>query len=315
LGITASRGTALPTALTVAVGAGIAVQAYLNGRLGRSVGSGELAATVNNVIGFVVLAAIAVATGALPRALRHLGGVRGWHLLGGLGGALSVATAAIAAPKIGVALLSLALVCGQASGSLVADGAGLSPAGRQHITAARAAGVVLVVAAVVVSAVGAHTEPRIGLLVLAVVAGVVMAVQQAANGHLAQITGEPIFASTVNFVLGAAALLVVGAMTTGLSPSHGWSAAPLPEYLGGLIGAVAATVLAIVVSRVGVLRLMLAVIAGQALGGLAVDLVAPIHGEHVTVATVAGVALTFVAVAVTARGGQAERYARVGGPV
>ena len=81
----------------------------------------------------------------------------------------------------------------------------------------------------------------------------------------------------------------------------------IPEYLGGLIGVAAATIMAIVVSRLGVLRLMLAVIAGQAAGGLGVDLVAPIRGEHVTAATVAGVALTFVAVVVTARGDQGPR--------
>jgi bacterial/archaeal transporter family-2 protein len=52
---------------------------------------------------------------------------------------------------------------------------------------------------------------------------------------------------------------------------------------------------------------MLAVIAGQALGGLVVDIVAPIHGETVTAATVAGVALTFVAVAVSARADQGAR--------
>ena len=293
--------------MAVAVGVGISVQSYANGRLGSSLDSAELAGAINNVIGLAALIAIALAIGSVPRALRNRSGVRGWHLLGGLGGATAVATAAAAAPRIGVALLSLALVCGQSSGSLVADRFGLSPAGRQDVTAPRLAGVAIAVGAVVISALGAHTRPQAGLLALAVVAGLVMALQQAANGHLARETGEPIFASAVNFLIGAVALIIVAAATTGLSPAPGWSAAPFPEYLGGLIGLCAATAMAVVVSRLGVLRLMLAVIAGQAVGGLAVDLVAPIHGEHVTAATVAGVLLTFVAVGVTARAGQGAR--------
>ena len=305
--VATARSTAAPTVAALLTGAGIAVQSYVNGRLGRSLGSGELAAAYNNVSGLAVLGAIAVATGAWPRAMRHWRGVRPWYLLGGLGGALMVTAGAIAAPEIGVALLSLALVCGQSSGSLVADRAGLSPAGRRDLTAPRVIGVLIAVCAVAISALGAHSDPQAGLIALAIVAGAAMALQQAANGHLAATTGEPIFASTVNFLVGAIALVVAAAIATGLTPSHGWSAAPAPEYLGGLIGVVAATSMAIVVSRLGVLRLMLAVIAGQAVGGLVVDLIAPVRGETVTAATVAGVALTFVAVLVSARGDQGER--------
>ncbi|HEX7298435.1 MAG TPA: DMT family transporter [Solirubrobacteraceae bacterium] len=300
MSIAAPRRTAVPTAFAVAAGAGLAAQAYINGRLGRSLGSAELAATINNVTGLSVLAVIMVVTGAAPRALRRRADVRPWHLLGGLGGAMLVAAGAIAAPEIGVALLSLALVCGQTSGSLVADRVGLSPAGRRDITPARMGGVALAVAAVTLSALGAHTSPQAGLIAFAVVAGVANALQQAANGHLARVTGEPVFAMTVNFLVGAAALAAVAAVVTGLSPPHGWSA-PVPEYLAGVIGAAVATTMVVTVSRLGVLRLMLGVIAGQAAGGLVVDLVAPIHGETVTAATVVGVALTFLAVLVTGR--------------
>jgi transporter family-2 protein len=305
--VAARPRTALPTAAAVATGSGIAVQSYINGRLGQSLGSGELAATFNNVSGLAILAAATLATGAGSRAVRHWAGVRPWHLLAGLGGALMVTTGAIAAPKMGVALLSLALVCGQSSGSLVADRAGLSPAGRHNVTAPRVVGVLIAVCAVAISALGAHSNPQTGLLALAIVAGVAMALQQAANGHVARTTGEPIFASTVNFFVGSIALIVAAAIATGLTPEHGWAAAPAPEYLGGLIGVVAATSMAIVVSRLGVLRLMLAVIAGQACGGLIVDLIAPVHGETVTAATFAGVALTFVAVLVSARDDQGAR--------
>jgi len=305
--VAARPRTALPTAAAVATGAGIAVQSYVNGQLGQSLGSGELAATFNNVSGLVLLGAAALVTGAGARGVRRWAAVRPRYLLAGLAGALMVTTGAIAAPKMGVALLSLALVCGQSSGSLVADRAGLSPAGRHHVTAPRVVGVLIAVCAVAISALGAHSDPQAGLIALAIAAGVAMALQQAANGQVAQATGEPIFASTVNFFVGSTALVVAAAIATGLTPEHGWGAAPAPEYLGGLIGVVAATSMAIVVSRLGVLRLMLAVIAGQAFGGLVVDLIAPVDGETVTAATVAGVVLTFVAVLVSARDDQGAR--------
>jgi bacterial/archaeal transporter family-2 protein len=93
----------------------------------------------------------------------------------------------------------------------------------------------------------------------------------------------------------------VVAIATGLTPAHGWSAPPL-EYTAGLLGAAIATTMAVLVSRLGVLRLMLALTAGQAIGGLLLDLIAPAHGETVTAGTVAGVALACAAVLVSGRG-------------
>jgi len=299
--VAAPRATALPTLAVVVAGIALSGQAYINGKLGESIGSGEAAAAVNNGVGLAALLVVTVAAGAIPRALRSLQQVRLWHLLGGLGGAMFIAAGAIGAPEIGVAALSVALVCGQTSGSLVADGAGLSPAGHQGVTAGRVAGVALTIAAVVASALGASSHLHIGLLVFALAAGAASALQQAANGHLARNTGEPLFAGTVNFAVGFLALLVVVAIATGLTPAHGWSAPPL-EYTAGLLGATVATTMAVLVSRLGVLRLMLALTAGQAIGGLLLDLIAPAHGETVTAGTVAGVALACAAVLVSGRG-------------
>jgi transporter family-2 protein len=295
---TTRRAVALPTAIGVGLGAMLALQSYMNGRLGRSLGSAEVAAAINNAVGLVALAAVAAAIGAIPRALRSLHHVRFWHVLGGLGGAMYVVAGAVGAPEVGVALLSVALVCGQTAGSLVADGAGLSPAGRQPVTAPRLAGVALTIAAVVASALGARANLHVGILLFTLAAGVATALQQAANGHLARDTGEPLFAGTVNFAVGFLALLVVAQIADGISAPHGWSAPPL-EYLGGLLGATIATSMAVIVSRLGVLRLILSMTAGQAVGGLVIDLAAPLHGGGVTAGTVAGVALAFAAVVVS----------------
>ena len=148
--------------------------------------------------------------------------MRLWHLLGGLGGALFIAAGAIGAPKIGVALLSVALVCGQTTGSLVADGVGLSPAGHQGVTTGRIAGVALTVAAVVASALGASAHVQLGLLAFALVAGAASAFQSG-HGHLARNTGEPLFAGTVNFAVGFWRCSSSPRSRRPLAP-HGWSA-------------------------------------------------------------------------------------------
>ena len=302
MAVTAPRRAAvLPTAVAAASGVMLSVQAYANGRLGGSIGSAEMAGVINNAVGLGAITVVAIAVGALQRALRSLDGVRPWQFFGGLAGAMYVTAGAVGVPQIGVALLTVALVCGQTAGSLVVDAAGLSPAGHRRITAPRLVGVALTIAAVTASARGTHGTLHIGILVLALAAGFSSSVQQAANGHVARATGEPIFAGALNFAVGLCALLVIGAVADGLTPPNGWSAPPL-EYLGGLGGVAVACLLSVIVARLGVLRMMLALTAGQLVGGLVLDLVAPAHGRTVSAGTVAGVALACAAVLVSSRG-------------
>ena len=294
----------LPLALAFLSGAGIALQAYLNGRLSGSLGSAELAAAVNNVIGLALLVALGVGTGALRRAVtrvRAAGPPKWWHFLGGPAGAVLVYTAAKAAPEVGVAVLTVALVCGQTGGSLAVDGAGLSPAGRAPLTPARGLGALLAVVAVAIAALGSRGDLEVGLLLLAVAAGMGIAVQQAANGQLAERGGEPLAAGLVNFALGGAILVAVALLATGGTPPGGWSAPP-EQWIGGALGVAAVVTGAWAVASLGVLRLTLALVAGQSAGALVIDLIAPAPGEAVTVATVVGVVLTLAAVVVSGRG-------------
>ena len=263
----------------------------------------EIAAVVNNVVGLSALLALAVATGALVRGARRLrSGPRPawWHWIGGLAGALLVAVMAAAAPRMGVALLTVALVCGQTAGSLGVDQAGLSPAGRQPATPARVVGVLLAIAAVGIGALGKRGDLEVGLLTLAVVAGAATAVQQAANGQLARLAGEPLVAATINVGVGTSVLVLLAAAGAGEGPPNGWDA-PFGEWLGGLLGAAVVATLAWVVRTLGVLRATLVLVAGQSAGALALDLIAPAPGEAVTAATVIGVALTLLAVAVATK--------------
>src|SRR4051812_35410325 len=161
----------IPLAFAFVCGAGLSVQAFVNGRLGASLGSAELAAVVNNAVGLAAILLLAVTSGALARAWGRVStgdAGRAWHYVGSAMGALFVIVAAIAAPKVGVALLTVALVCGQTLGSLVADAFGLSPAGRRGLSPARVVAVALALAAVGIGALGAERNLHLDILALAV---------------------------------------------------------------------------------------------------------------------------------------------------
>ena len=294
-------------AMALLAGGAISLQVYLNGRLGRELDSTTVASAINNLVAALVALGIVLSTRALPRAVarvRALGRPPLWQWTGGLFGAALVLVTTAAAPEVGVALLTVALVCGSTGGSLAADAAGLAPAGRRPVTVARVAGVVLAVAATVAGALGARGELQPVLLGLAVLAGGGMAIQSAANGRLGQATGQPFAASLINSTTGSAVLIVVAVVT--LATSHvGRLPAEPALYLGGVLGAFVVVVSLTAVATVGVLRLGLATVAGQTAGALVIDLVAPAPGEAVTVGTVLGVVLTLLAVAVSGVGRRA----------
>jgi transporter family-2 protein len=212
-----------------------------------------------------------------------------------------VLISAIAAPEVGVALLTVALVCGSTGGSLPVDALGLGPAGQRAITAPRVAGVLLAIGATILTAIGARGELEPLLLGLALLVGIGMAAQSAANGQLARRTGEPFVAALVNTTLALLLLSVVAVVTLATTSLDAFPSDPL-IYGGGLLGVFVVVVSATAVQTLGVLRLGLATVAGQTIGALVIDVLAPAPGEAVTIATVVGVALTMVAVAVSGRG-------------
>jgi transporter family-2 protein len=301
-----TRTTTLAVAAAVVSGALVAVQQRVNGELGVDLDSALLAALVSFVTGLVAVVAVVLARPAARRALAAVRDVPWWWRLGGLGGASLVAAGAAATPKIGVALLTVGLVAGQTSGGLIVDRLGLGPGGQHAVTGPRLAGAALCLVAVALGASGrAARDADPWLLVLVVGAGLLIAVQQALNGWVRRATGDAGVATLVNFVVGTTALaLAVGvvAVLRGFPPAN-W---PGPEhaylYLGGPIGASFVAVAAIVVRHLGVLRLGLAVIAGQLVGALLLDLVLPATDAGITPLTVAGAALTFVAVGVSGLG-------------
>lgn len=302
-----SRGA--PAAVAAAVGSGalVAYQQRINGDLGASLDDPLLAAVVSFLTGLVVVALAVAVRRPARAALPLLKDVPWSWRVGGLGGATLVAVGAAAAPRIGVALLTVGLVAGSTVGGLVVDRVGLGPGGHHLLSTTRLAGAGLCLAAIGLAAGEGLDLASPGLLVLVFLAGFLISVQQALNGRVRMATDVAV-ATLVNFVVGTVALLLAlagTAMTVGVTvdtwpgPDRWWL------YLGGPIGATFVAVAAVVVRRLGVLRLGLAVTAGQVVGGLLLDL-----DRGVAALTVASALLTLVAVAVSSLPASAGRRAR-----
>jgi transporter family-2 protein len=137
--------------LAVLLGAGagclVGMQAPINSRLGRSVGSIQ-AAGVSFLVGTIALLAIATfANGGLV-SIGHVTRVPWWALLGGLLGAVYVTIALVAVRTLGASGIAAAVIAGQLAVSVAIDRFGLLGVARQPIGAHRAIGLVLLVVGV-----------------------------------------------------------------------------------------------------------------------------------------------------------------------
>ncbi len=285
----------------------LAVQGRLNGELGHVFGDGFLAALVSFGGGFALLllgvpttSAGRAGLGRLRSSLRE-GRIRWWQCLGGACGAFFVSTQGLTVTALGVAVFTVAAVGAQAVSSLVVDRMGIGPAGRVALTAPRVAGAALAVVAVAVAVADESGDPSaLWPALLPAAAGIGLGWQQAVNGLVREAARSTRVTTLVNFGTGTAVLLVVCAIDVaarGLptaAPSEPWF------YAGGALGICTIGSAVLAVRRLGVLLVGLCQVAGQLVGALAADVVAPAAGEQVSVHALVGTALTLLAVVVAA---------------
>lgn len=326
---------ALGVFLAVLSGVGMAGQAAINARLARHTGDPVLVAFFSFASGLAILllvlpfaprmragigkvraalissASSASSAGAANDAFAATDAVkasfataplvlRRWHLLGGLGGATIIVGQALTVGVLGVAIFTIGVVAGQTVSGLLVDRYGLGPAGVRPLTAARAAGASLMFVAVLVTVWGGLEVVGAGtwLLLLPLGGGVAIAVQQAINGRVGAVAGNPLTATLGNFTVGAGALLLLWLVAVGGSGGPDELPGDPVLYLSGPIGVGVIAVSVLVVHWVGVLLLGLGAVAGQLIGSLLLDLGLPAHEAGVPVSTMIGIGLAFLAIGV-----------------
>ncbi|QIK79715.1 DMT family transporter [Sphingomonas piscis] len=139
--------TFFPIVLMFVAGGLVAVQAPTNSMIAKAGGSPVLAALVSFAVGTAALLAVWLGSGTRP-APTSFAGLPTYAWFGGLYGAVYVAAAAFAAPKIGLAALLTIAIAGQITMALLLDHYGALGLARAPINFGRVAGAVLVVAGV-----------------------------------------------------------------------------------------------------------------------------------------------------------------------
>jgi len=132
-----SRGLAV--VLTAAVGGLIAMQAPINSKLGKAIGTSQ-AAALSFLVGTALLVAIAFVAGGFGRIgeVRHLSIV---YLLGGVLGAAYVTTVLVTVRTLGAGGVTAATIAGQLTMAEVIDQLGILGVAKHPITALRVAGI------------------------------------------------------------------------------------------------------------------------------------------------------------------------------
>lgn len=298
-------GKSLLIGFAIAIAALNSLQARVNAELGFRTEDGFLSALLSITGGVLILSAVMLVSPkgrkglrSLPVALREKR-LAWWQLLGGISGAYYAIAQTTTGIVLGVALFSVAIVAGQTLSSLLMDRLGVGPSGVHQITWPRLIGTLMVLMSVMLS-VGGQLEADFSVFIAIVpfMAGFGMGWQLAVNGRVRKETDSVLAAAYLNFSIAAVLLLLI-VLVRGFS--MGWpSSLPIEPWLytGGFLGAIFIAGSAFVVARIGVLILGVAVVAGQLLGAMAIDILAPSPLHPLTVATVAGVILALVAVAV-----------------
>lgn len=127
----------------------LTVQVGLNAALRNAFGNPGTAALANFMVGTVGLFVYLLVTRAEWPGRAAISAAPAWAWLGGLLGAFYVASSVVVGPRLGAAALLALTVFGQLAASLVVDNYGWLGFPQHPLTMARVAGVVLLLAGVV----------------------------------------------------------------------------------------------------------------------------------------------------------------------
>ena len=290
----------------VLVGGLLAVQAAANLQLTAAVGTPFGASTVQLGIAAGVLAVLAIAAGAAG-AVRLLGEVPPWQLLGGLASPLYITSGILLFPRLG-ALAAVALfVTGQMFSSLSLDLLGLLGIERRPLSAGLVLGAVGVLAGITVIIRSQRSEGglraavavrRTAWIVLGLVAGAALPVQGAVNAQLRQRLDEPLTVAAISFAVATLAIAAVLMLLLGLrhapAPQIGrLRTMPWWGWLGAACAATYVTATFLLIPAIGAATTVALTVTGQQIASAAIDTRGLLQLPHrpLTTARLAGLAL------------------------
>jgi len=291
----------------VLIGVVVAIQARINGQLSADLNNGLAAALVSFLSGLTLVSILVFGFKRERDALfRIFSAIRNrqlitWELMGGVLGGFFVAAQSAVVPQIGVALFTISVVAGQTVSSLLVDKAGITPSGKQKITKPRIVGAVATLIAVVIAVFPdlTNSEFRFLPLTFSLIVGVFASIQQGMNGRVNVVAGRPLATAWLNFMCGTVVVvialsidLIIGG-TVGTFPNNFW------VYTGGAAGLIFVAVSAYIIKHLGVLNFVILNIAGQLVGAVMIDWVAPAKAGSLNGYLIFGTVITIISIAVS----------------
>jgi transporter family-2 protein len=261
----------------ILVGVLAAPQAPLNRGLAAT--TGPLAsACLNFLVALSGLVVVCAAAGKIGNVW-EVWSVPPEQALGGLFGSVYVLSAVIGVASIGASGVTAATVAGQLAASLALDASGALGLEQRPLTIVLALGALAVFAGTYLVLAGRNGGRRVakgdGLhhllpAALVVVGGIALGVQHPLNGHLGGEIGD-LPAAVVSFALGSLVLLALLTFRGEAPRLVGIARVPWRYRIGGVIGAIAATVSLALVNTIGAGALTAATVTGLAIASLALD--------------------------------------------
>jgi transporter family-2 protein len=275
-------------ATTLLIGGLLAVQASVNLQLNTAVKTPYGASTVQLMVATGVLAAIAVAAGAIG-ALSLVPDVPWWHLLGGLASPLYVTSGILLFPRLGALAAVGLFVAGQMLTSLCLDLFGLIAVPRRPLTVGIALGALAVLAGITLivqqrnpaGEPAAKAAPATGVssmawIILGLVAGAVLPIQGAVNAQLRTDLASPLTVAMTSFVVATVTIAVVLVVMLALRRTPRPQLKPLAAmpwwgWLGGLCAAAYVTATFLVIPEIGAATTVALTVTGQQLLSAVID--------------------------------------------
>ena len=291
----------------VLIGVVVAIQSRINGQLSVELSNGLAAALVSFITGLALVSILVFGFKQEREALfRIFAAIRNkqlvtWEVMGGVLGGFFVAAQSAVVPQIGVALFTISVVAGQTVSSLLVDKAGITPSGKQRITKPRVLGAIATLIAVAIAVFPdlTNSEFRFLPLTFSLIVGVFASIQQGMNGRVNVVAKRPLATAWLNFASGT--IVVVIALSIDLA--LGASVAPLPGnfwvYTGGMAGLVFVAVSAYIIKHLGVLNFVILNIAGQLVGAVMIDWLAPAKAGSLNGYLIFGTVMTIVSIAIS----------------
>jgi bacterial/archaeal transporter family-2 protein len=186
-------------------------------------------------------------------------------------------------PRLGAVVTVGLLIAGQMAASLALDTFGVLGVAPRGLDPTAAAGTLVVLAGAVAIVLGqkggtdgVFSAGRLGWITLALLAGVVLPVQDAVNGLLRHDLGAPFAVGAVSFfvatlAMAAVLLLAVTVLHAPRPRVGGVSAMPWWGWLGGLAGAAYVTTVFTAIPAIGTAAAVGLTVAGQQVASVPVD--------------------------------------------